>query len=178
MKTVFSESKFEFPYVDLSFPGQDKEERILFVTRESETMLYLRLMGLFVVVGLLFLGSWLVPWGFKYLGITGWNELALVPLAAALVFLFVGGWWLYSLWRKSVFILTTRRLTKFIYSTPFNRYNLSLSLDNIVDTGAYARGYWQALFGMGTFSARSSAGNRQEKYFFIENVHRAEDLAN
>ena len=87
-----------------------------------------------------------------------------------------GMWWIYQVFNKSVFIITTRRLTKFIHTTPWTRYQMSLGLDKVVDSGSYSKGYLQAMFGLGTFVARSSAGNI--KNFKIENVHFAEDLPN
>jgi hypothetical protein len=56
----------------------------------------------------------------------------------------------------------------------------------IVDTGSYTKGFLQALFKLGTFTARSSAASSgvatddedriNKKYFYIENVAIAEDL--
>ena len=75
-----------------------------------------------------------------------------------------------------MFIITTRRLTKFIHTTPWTRYQMSLGLDKVVDSAAYSKGYGQSIFGLGTFVARSSAGNI--KNFKIENIHYSEDLHN
>ena len=90
--------------------------------------------------------------------------------------MFGGMWWIWRVYEKTVFIITTRRLTKFIHTTPWTRYQMSLGLDKVVDSGAYSKGYIQAIFGLGTFVARSSAGNI--KNFKIENIHFAEDLHN
>jgi len=178
MQIVFETPVFGFPYRDLKFPGQATDEVILFVTREAKVMLYVRLI-LTILAGIVLMGAGvIVPGYLRSFGIGGWGVMSLVGLLLGLLFLVGGSWWIYMLWKRSVFILTNRRLTKFIYSTPWNRYNLSLSLDKVVDTGAYGRGYFQAMFGIGTFSARSSAGNRREKYFYIENVRAYEDLAN
>ncbi len=178
MRELFEAVKFTFPYEDVRFPGQASDERILYVTREAKVMLVLRLLGLLVAGGvMLAVAIWLpgvlIVWG----GVA--VELArMVAVLVAVLFVGLGGWWVYVLWRKSVFILTNRRLTKYIYTTPWNRYNLSLTLDRIDDTGAYAKGYFQAVAGIGTFTARSAAGNRKDKYFYIENVRAYEDLAN
>lgn len=53
---------------------------------------------------------------------------------------------------------------------------MSLGLDKVVDSGAYSKGYFQALFGLGTFVARSGAGNI--KNFKIVNIQYSEDLHN
>lgn len=177
MKFIFHVDNFEFPYKDLKFPGQASDEKILYVTREAMVMLWLRLafIGL-ICLAIIASGSYIAmytPIFAEY----GLEIIVLLSILAGLIFLTIAWWWIYQLWKKSLFILTNRRLTKFIYTTPWNRYNLSLSLDKIVDTGAYNRGYFEAFWKIGTFTARSSAGNRAEKYFFIENVHRYEDLA-
>ena len=52
----------------------------------------------------------------------------------------------------------------------------SLGLDQIVDTGAYQKGFFQSLFKYGYFVARSAAGNI--KNFKIINISFAEDLHN
>lgn len=178
VKNIFDLNTFNFPYEDIKFPGQASDERILFVTREAKIMLSARLLFVWLAGVIVFFAGLTLSQFLKNLRIDGAGLVMMVGVIASLMFLVGGSWWVYTLWKRSVFILTTRRLTKFIYVTPWNRYNLSLSLDKVVDTGAYGRGYFQALFGVGTFSARSSAGNREEKYFFIENVKAYEDLAN
>ena len=178
MSSVFHRKDFKFPYTDLKFPGQASDERILYVTREAPIMLQLRLLGVVVVSVIVGSIGFVIP---QVLPNLQSQQQALVMLAGLLlgfIFFGIGWWWTNQLWQKSLFVLTTRRLTKYIYTTPWNRYNLSLNLDKIVDTGSYERGYFQALAGVGTFTARSSAGNRAEKYFYIENVHRSEDLKN
>lgn len=178
MISVITAANYEFPYTQLKFPGQASDEKILYVTREAPVMLWMRLTGV-AIVAMAVLGIALVS-PFVMSQVLGqaafWFSLLGLVLSAS--FGVVGGWWVYLMWRRSVFIITTRRLTKFIYTTPFNRHNLSVDLENIVDTGAYTKGYWEVLAGIGTFTARSSAGNREQKYFYITNVTRAEDLAN
>ncbi len=99
-----------------------------------------------------------------------------ITVSLILLFLLTSLWWTYILWQKSVFILTTRRLTKFIHTTPWQRYQMSLGLDKIVDTGSYSKGFLQGMLGLGYFVARSSAGNI--KSFYILNISFAEDLQN
>jgi hypothetical protein len=172
---VFNLDQFEFPYKNITFPGQYSDEKILFVTREGKSMLWLR-MAFITLIGLTLLTA----------GIVGTNVInrfvnipSFIPFAIALIALIgsaIGYWWVYTLWRKSVFIVTTRRLTKFIYTTPFTRYQLSLGLDRIVDTGAYQKSYLQAFTNLGYFVARSAAGNI--KNFKIINISFYEDLHN
>ena len=92
------------------------------------------------------------------------------------VVMFGGLWWVWKVYLKTIFIITTRRLTKFIHTTPWTRYQMSLGLDKVVDSAAYSKGYFQAIFKLGTFVARSSAGNI--KNFKIVNIEYAEDLHN
>lgn len=186
MASIFTAPSFEFPYL-YKFPGQASNERILFVTRENMVMLWVRRVFVIVTATLvgtvgIWLGAFLQPW----LGEAIAAPLQLLSLGLALVFSLGGWWWVTTLWQKSLMIITTQRLTKFIYTTPFNRHNLSLPLDMIVDTGSYTKGLLQALFRLGTFTARSSASSSgaatddpervNKKYFYIENVAVAEDL--
>lgn len=183
--SIFTQSRFVFPYA-YKFPGQASDERILFVTRENTVMLWYRRAGVVVaglvigVVGLM-LGELLRP--------TIGEAASMIALGAIMfgtVFSLIGWWWVTTLWQKSIMLVTTQRLTKFIYTTPFNRHNLSLPLDMIVDTGSYTKGFVQALFRLGSFTARSSASSSgsatddperiNKKYFYIENVASAEDL--
>ncbi len=185
--SIFDIAHFEFPY-HYKFPGQASNEVILFVTRENKTMLWVRLASvLFAAAAMLSAGFALGSLVQPYVG-----EMAVViqmlALIVAAVTAGVGGWWVSVLWRRSIMLITSQRLTKFIYTTPFNRHNLSLPLEMIVDTGSYTKGLVQAIFRLGTFTARSSAassglatdderGERiNKKYFYIENVAVAEDL--
>lgn len=133
------------------------------------------------VVGM-WLGGFLQPWVGEEIA----APFQLLSMALAVLFLLAGWWWVSTLWKKSIALITTQRLTKFIYTTPFNRHNLSLPLDMIVDTGSYTKGLLPALFRLGTFTARSSASSSgaatddperiNKKYFYIENLAIAEDL--
>ena len=176
MVSVFELSYFQPPYDQVTFPGKSEEERILYVTREAPVFLGLRL-GRFslAIAVLLVVGSWLLK---QISGVVGWSYGWLVGwwLAVGALVMFGGLWWIWQVYKKTVFIITTRRLTKFIHTTPWTRYQLSLGLDKVVDSGAYSKGYFQALFGLGTFVARSSAGNI--KNFKIVNIEHAEDLHN
>ncbi len=179
IEKLIGADKFCFPYDNFSFPGQHSEEKILFVTRESPKMLYLRLLGVLVVVGLMLIsGVYAVKVMSVLIGLSDSLETKLILYWIGLAFLGVvfGVWWFSTLWKKSVFIITNRRLTKIIYTTPWNKYHLSLNLDKIVDGGAYKKGILQPLLGLGYFVARSSAGNI--KNFKIINIDFAEDLHN
>lgn len=186
MASIFTLTDFVFPY-QYKFPGQASDERILYITRENVVMLWMRRLSVIltaILVGLvgMWLGSFIQPW----LGEAVAAPLQLFSLALAVVFMLGGWWWVSTLWRKSLMIVTTQRLTKFIYTTPFNRHNLTLPLDMIVDTGSYTKGVLPAIFRLGTFTARSSASSSgaatddpervNKKYFYIENVAVAEDL--
>lgn len=188
---IFTLPFFEFPY-KYKFPGQASDEVILFVTRENPVMWWVRVVGVLGAAAALLLTTWLLV---GLLGAVGMSVLVSVVevlgLLAATLFGLVGCWWVSVLWQKSLFILTTKRLVKIIYTTPFNRHNLSLPLEMIVDTGSYTKGFIQAIFRLGTFTARSAAagsgvasdeevvleGSRvNRKYFYLENIAMAEDL--
>lgn len=175
MQEVLSAHDFHFPYTDLHFPGMNSGERILFVTRESSIMLALRLLALAVVECVL-LGVVLFLWMMGSALVALPFELLLVLVIAVMVVGTIGSWWIVTTFRKSVFIITSRRLTKIIHTTPFNWYQFSLGLDEIQDTGSYSSTFFEALFKLGYFVARSGAG--AIKNFKIENVTFSQDLHN
>lgn len=176
MVSIFDSAEFDSPYKDLVFPGKAEDEKILYVTRESPIMMASRLTVFFLIVAvLIFVGAMLLSYSGKALGFASGGLIVMLILLGAML-MFGGMWWVYQVYRKTVFIITTRRLTKFIHTTPWTRYQMSLGLDKVVDSGAYSKGYMQAIFKLGTFVARSSAGNI--KNFKIINIHMAEDLHN
>lgn len=185
---IFSVNQFQFPY-DYKFPGQSTNERILYVTRENGIMLSVRRVGVVIAAVAVMLAGYVFGSALRTMVSPAVGSvLQLIAVVSALVFAGVGWWWVSVLWQKSIAIVTTHRLAKYIYTTPFNRHILSLPLDMIVDTGSYTKGFVQAFFKLGTFTARSSAtssgvatddegGERvNKKYFYIENVACYEDL--
>lgn len=176
MKNILDSVDFNPPYDDMIFPGKAEDEKILYVTRESSVMLGLRLVIFSLIVAVtMTVGAIMTSYSGKVLGFnTGFIIFIIILLGG--VVMFGGTWWIWRVFQKTVFIITTRRLTKFIHTTPWTRYQMSLGLDKVVDSAAYSKGYGQSIFGLGTFVARSSAGNI--KNFKIENIHFAEDLHN
>lgn len=184
--TIFTTDRYLFPY-HYKFPGQSSDERILFVTRESETVLLFRQVLVVLAALVIFLaGSALGSLASSFTGAAGAGLVELISAIFAISFAASGFWWVTTLWKKSIAIITTKRLTKFIYTTPRNRHNLSLPLDMVVNTGSYSKGVLQAFFNLGAFTARSSASSSgvatddparvNKKYFYIENVKHAEDM--
>ncbi len=186
LQSIFSSTHFAFPYF-YKFPGQASTERILYVTRESEMMLLFRRLTILIAALVIFLCGY---YGGSIMGVVlGSGAINAVQMSAAviaLVFFLLGWWWVTTLWKHSIAIITTSRLTKFVYTTPWNRHNLSLPLEMIVDTGAYSKGFVQAVLRLGTFTARSSASSSgaatddpdriNKKYFYIENISNFEDI--
>ena len=187
MSDIFTQSEFVFPYTGYRFPGQNSDEEILFVVRENDVMHHARLISIFGVgVALIFAAMMFGSFVQNQFGLVVPVMFGLVTVILAITMVGIGWWWSTILWQKSICVVTTRRLTKFVYTTPVNRHTLSLSLEMIVDTGSYTKGFIQALFKLGTFTARSSASSSgvatedtdriNKKYFYIENVAVAEDL--
>ncbi len=176
MQNLLETNDFQAPYTDLIFPGKAEDEKILYVTREAPMILMVRLVVFTLVVATtVLIGSLLMANLGKTLDFSYGGLIVGILLLGAIV-MFGGIMWIYQVFNKTVFIITTRRLTKFIHTTPWTRYQMSLGLDKVVDSGSYSKGYIQAIFGLGTFVARSSAGNI--KNFKIENIHFSEDLHN
>jgi hypothetical protein len=184
-RSIFTVDEFQFPY-DYTFPGKSRQEELLFAVRENKSVLYARLLGaaFFGLFGVM------VTWGLIWaigaaLGLAG-ASFALLMTGLIVAITLLAMWWIYRLWNDSIAVLTTKRLAKFIATTPFNRHSLSLPLEQVVDTGAYTKGFLQAIFRLGTFTARSAAASSgvatddpqriNKKYFYIENVAAAEDL--
>lgn len=176
MQNILEATDFNPPYTEMIFPGKAEEEKILYVTREAPMMLGLRLMGFSLVIAItMVIGAILTSYTGKAVGFDPSLIVVLILFLGGMV-MFGGMWWIWQVFQKTMFIITTRRLTKFIHTTPWTRYQMSLGLDKVVDSAAYSKGYGQSIFGLGTFVARSSAGNI--KNFKIENIHFAEDLHN
>jgi hypothetical protein len=176
MQNILEAVDFSAPYTGLLFPGKAEDEKILYVTREAPMMLLVRLTIFTLIVCVAVIaGSILLSYTGQTLGFNAAGLIAFILVLGGIV-LFGGLWWMFKVFNKTVFIITTRRLTKFIHTTPWTRYQMSLGLDKVVDSAAYSKGYMQAIFGLGTFVARSSAGNI--KNFKIENILFAEDLHN
>lgn len=183
---VFKVDQLKFPYL-YKFPGQNSDETILFVTREHKVMLYIRLAVVFLIsIILVILGYSLTGVMNSFIGDATTAGINMMITIIATFVLVVGSWWIKSQWKKSLAFITNKRLTKIIYTTPFNRHTLSLPLEMIVDTGSYDKGFIQAILKLGTFTARSSAASSgvatndtsriNKKYFYIENVAMVEDL--
>jgi hypothetical protein len=176
MQNILEMPDFKPPYDEMIFPGKAEDEKILYVTRESPIMVGVRITGFSLVVAIVMvIGTILTSVTGKTMGFDTSLIIIMILFLGAVV-MFGGMWWIWQVFQKTMFIITTRRLTKFIHTTPWTRYQMSLGLDKVVDSAAYTKGYGQSIFGLGTFVARSSAGNI--KNFKIENIHFAEDLHN
>lgn len=176
MQNILESADFVAPYTDMLFPGKAEDEKILYVTREAPMMMVVRLTVFSLVVAIAILaGVALSVYSGSMIGFEASGLVIAITLLGGIV-MFGGLLWMWRVYQKTVFIITTRRLTKFIHTTPWTRYQMSLGLDKVEDSAAYSKGYVQAIFGLGTFVARSSAGNI--KNFKIENIHFAEDLHN
>ncbi len=186
MKSIFNLELFEFPY-DYKFPGQASDEKILYLTRENRFVLVVQQLFILVAaVALLVAGVMLRVFVFQSFSISISPLFEVTMLGLIALFVLIGWWWVNTTWKKSIALVTTRRLIKFIYTTPASRYSLSLPLATVVDTGAYTKGFLQSFLKLGTFTARSSASSSgvatdnpdriNKKYFYIKNVKKAEDL--
>lgn len=176
MQNILEMPEFKPPYDEMIFPGKAEDERILYVTREAPLMVGIRMTIFSLIVAVVMvIGTILTSVTGKTMGFDASLIIIMILFLGAVV-MFGGMWWIWQIFQKTMFIITTRRLTKFIHTTPWTRYQMSLGLDKVVDSAAYTKGYGQSIFGLGTFVARSSAGNI--KNFKIENIHFAEDLHN
>lgn len=191
MQDIFQVKSFIFPYDKYRFPGQATDERILYVTREHKLFLFTKMFFVLLISVAIFLAFYVFSLAFKSIFVTS-STIFLFPVVLIVVgaFAVIGFWWVYSLWRKTLAILTNKRLTKIVYTTPFNRYNQSLPLEMVVDTSCNNQGFFEgvahSLLQVGTLTARSSASSSgvatddtdrvNKKYFYLENIKYCEDL--
>lgn len=181
MATVFEVASFDPPYANFRFPGQHQDEIIFYATRAAPVVLWWRWAATAIVFAVLALVGALVAVSAEDL----LGRLGIVGLVAKLGPLLSLGWialFLFALWwgwetnRKTVFLVTNKRLTQFVFTTPWTSYQLSLSLDKVVDTAATTHSYLQRLTGMGDLFSRSAAG--AEGDFLVENILATRDLHN
>ena len=186
-KSFFISNDISFPYDQSRFPGQASDESILYATREHSIFLIIRLLFVFGVGLSIILATILFNKTINLIFST--NVLPGVILIMLLIFslfILIGAWWVFILWKKSIAIVTNKRLIKFIYTTPINRYNMSLPLDMIVDTSCHNKGFLSSYLKIGSITARSSASSSglatadtsriNKKYFYLENIKYFEDL--
>ena len=188
--SIYSVRDFNFPYL-YKFPGQDKNEQILYATREDKKMLWARISGIVVVgsiVILMMLG--LANYLLNYVknGIIIASIVSMISLAV-LVVMGLSIAWVTITWKKTIGLITTYRLIKMVQITPWTQRIQTLSLKEIVDTSSETRHMIDALFGLSTLTARSSATSSglatndlegglriNKKYFYFENIQSAQDL--
>lgn len=191
MTEIFQAKKFVFPYVRYRFPGQATDEKILYVTREHRLFLFIKMFFVLLIAVAISLAFYVFSLAFKSI-FSASGVAFLFPLVLIVVssFAVIGFWWVYNLWQKSLAILTNKRLTKIVYTTPFNHYNQSLPLEMVVDTSCNNQGFLEGVAGsllqIGTLTARSSASSSgvatddtdrvNKKYFYLENIKYCEDL--
>lgn len=162
---------FAFPYKNFIFPGKHTEEKVLYVTRQHPIIFKWHLamaFGSLVFVNVILFLLFNKTVFFQAV----WSLCLLLSFVIG-VGLF---WWIRNVYKQSLFIVTNRRLTQFVQTSPFTNYQLSLSLDQVVDTAASTHTLLQRLFGLGSLFARSSAGAQGD--FLVENLQFHHDLHN
>ena len=139
MQSIFEAADFGKNYEGIVFPGKAEDEKILYVTREAPMMLLVRLTVFMLIVSVAVLvGALMVGNMGKMLEFEVGGLIVLILLIGAIV-MGAGLWWIGQVFNKTIFIITSRRLTKFIHTTPWTRYQMSLGLDKVVDSGAWLR---------------------------------------
>ncbi len=191
MNKIHEAKEFVFPYDSYRFPGQATDEKILYITREHKLFMLQKMFAVLLIAVAIFLTSYVFSLAFKNIfSFSSFSFIFPITIILAGGFALIGFWWVYSLWQKSLAILTNKRLTKIVYTTPFNRYNQSLPLEMVVDTSCNNQGFFEGIahstLQVGTLTARSSASSSgvateeidrvNKKYFYLENIKYCEDL--
>jgi len=187
------QKNFDFPYL-YKFSGQDSREVILYATRESRSLLYIRYIWLLIAGGFeLFVVWWLcqvlIP---QVIPNFPSQTIGVILTLISLVCLALVWYYLTVTWTRTVGILTNYRLVKIIQYGLFNHATQTLPLDEVVDTSVGNKKFWERLLGVSTFTARSSAASSglatddasegkfriNKKYFYWENIDFGEDFEN
>lgn len=185
MPLVFDLPTFQSPYDQARFPGQHQDEKIFFITRAAPVMLWARLLlVILVLLGMALGGAYFLSRLYTTLqqlaeAQSAANLLAILGPILSLIWIGIfvlAVWWVRVTWRRTVFIVTNKRLTQFVFTTPWTNYQLSLSLDKVVDTAATTHSYFQRMAGVGDLFARSAAGAQGD--FLVENIVATRDLHN
>jgi hypothetical protein len=165
---------FIFPYKNFLFPGMHTEEKVLYATRQHPLLLKWRLVVILSALAFLDGVVFLIARSFVPAGALAGVVLALAGFSGVAGVVF--WWWIKVTYEKTLFVVTNRRLTQFVQTSPFTGYQLSLAFDQVVDTAASTHNYLQKIFGFGSLFARSSAGAQGD--FLVENLQFHKDLHN
>lgn len=187
-QSAFLVSDFHPPYGYFRFPGQHEDERILYAARAAKIILLWKAVLVCIVWGFAaIIGAYLMDSIYNSLNVLGQNlnptgiQKLLIGAGPFLSFLWVISFifalfWAYAVWRKTIFLVTNKRLTQFVFTTPWTNYQLSLSLDKVADTAVITHTYWQKFLGIGNLFARSAAGAQGD--FLVSHIEHTRDLHN
>ena len=165
---------FTFPYKNFKFPGQYTEEKVLYATRQAPVLFRAKILA--AILGLLFFDL-VIFFIFNTIKFLSLNILVIgATLLLNLIALPIVFYWVKKTYEKTVLIVTNKRLTQFVQTSPFTRYQLSLAFDQVVDTAASTHTYLQSILKIGNLFARSSAG--AEGDFLVQHIKVHEDLHN
>lgn len=187
-QSAFLVPEFHPPYDYFRFPGQHEDERIFYAARAAKIILLWKAVFVCIVWGFAaIIGAYLMDSAYDSLKFVGQNPSAvgiqklLIGTGPFLSFLWIisfifAFFWAYAVWRKTIFLVTNKRLTQFVFTTPWTNYQLSLSLDKVVDTAAITHSYLQRFLGVGNLFARSAAGAQGD--FLVPHIEHTRDLHN
>jgi len=187
--SIFKVRNFKFPYL-YRFPGQEKDEAILYATREAKITLYLR----WIILGLADVFLIGVVW---YAGnlTSHWWPMNITWILSLTTFVLIGGGLLtayifYIGWQKTIGIVTNFRLIKIVQFGLWHDTTQTMFLSEVTDTAADRKGMLRRIMGLSTFTAWSGAGsailaavradedrfNLDRKFFYLRNISNARDL--
>lgn len=135
LEDIFKVEEYSFPYLYI-FPGQEDNEVVLFATRKHKVFLYIKLFTILLISMIIVLLSYSMTGLIKRMFSSFPAEsISLFLTAIAAIILFVGFWWVRAVWKKSILIITNKRILKFNYSNPFKKNTLSIDLGEIRKLG-------------------------------------------
>lgn len=178
-QSAFLVPEFHPPYDNFRFPGQHEDERIFYAARSAKIILLWKevltgcLWGVLAIIGAYILNNIYRLSNSQFTLISELGPFFSLLWIISLIFALL---WTYAVWQKTIFFITNKRLTQFVFTTPWTNYQLSLSLDKVVDTAATVHSYWQKFLGVGNLFARSAAGAQGD--FLVPHIEHTQDLHN
>lgn len=145
-KNIILTESFSFPY-SYNFPYQYENESILYVFRQSKAYLNLKraLLFFFSFIFLNF-GYYFVKVLSKYFIIKNLEAVNLFITAISSLILFLGWWWLKSIWMKNICIISSDKIINITTKFPLSYKITLLPLEAIKSVTVAKKMFFQKKF--------------------------------
>lgn len=156
-----------------SFPGQQTDERVLYFSRPHSAIKYFSYLKVLLISLLVLFALQVVSWNLPFLN----SAMSIISLVVSAFLLVLGVWWITSLYDKTEYYITDRRVVKFTPLTPFNRTTRALFWDEAVKSKTYQKNpLIEKLLDIGSLEIHARTQDKDNVN--IEHLSYYEDLAN